>query len=143
MKKFEKRQNERFSLQIPSRLTVTGSVPDISPISLLADNISAGGIYYNISPVFPVDTEMSVDLILPIDELRTLDNKREHVKILGSVIRSDNKGLVVSFNVSTLELQNKLNDIWNERCKDPIYITDNEWADMMDDIRYEYFRRSH
>jgi hypothetical protein len=45
-----------------------------------------------------VGTEMQVDLVLPLDELKKIEGKRANIKLKGAVIRTGEKGMAIIFD---------------------------------------------
>ncbi|MDM8525034.1 LuxR C-terminal-related transcriptional regulator, partial [Desulfococcaceae bacterium HSG8] len=89
--KNRKRSMERFSLGLPSLISVEDENGEQDFLELRTENISAGGAYFKTGHTLPVGTK--VDLDLGLDK----DGKRILVKVSGTVIRTDNGGMAISF----------------------------------------------
>ena len=92
----DKRKKERFSLQLPALLTPVRE-KTCAPIELLTGDVCDGGAYFHIDQPLGVGTKVEVELIVSIEELKKLDGKLAHIKVSGSVIRKDSRGMAVSF----------------------------------------------
>ncbi len=94
----EKRNMERFSLYLPSVISVIREDENQDAIELNTCNVCAGGVFFKTRQKLPVGTEVKVDMILPLDELRELKGKRSLVKVSGEVIRVENDGMAIRFD---------------------------------------------
>jgi len=95
-----KRKMERFSLELPARILVVDEVKKEEPESLecLTCDISAGGAYFHTDQPLPVGTEMHIDLVLPLDELKKIEGKKASIKVKGAVVRIGEKGMAICFD---------------------------------------------
>ncbi|MDO9514872.1 MAG: PilZ domain-containing protein [Syntrophales bacterium] len=98
MPEFGKRKLERFSLELPARIFVDGEGEEADFLDAVTSDISAGGAFFHTDTPLPVGTEMYVDLILPLDELKKIEGKRANIKVKGSVIRTGARGMAISFD---------------------------------------------
>ena len=89
---------ERFSLELPARLSVATESGKQESLELLTSNICAGGAFFETEQPLVAGTEVKIDLVLPLDELKKLEGTRPHIKVSGAVIRTDEKGMAISFD---------------------------------------------
>ena len=97
MSELGKRKMERFSLGLPAKISVVGEKDEQVPLEAITSDISAGGAFFHTERPLPVGTEMQVDLILPLGELKKLKGKRASIKVKGAVIRITKDGMAISF----------------------------------------------
>lgn len=100
MPELGKRKMERFSLELPARISITGKAKVEEPESFecITSDISAGGAFFHTDKLLPVGTEMHVDLVLPLDELKKIKGKRARIKVKGAVVRMGEKGMAICFD---------------------------------------------
>jgi len=96
----ERRQLERFGLKIPASIVVRGTARKREKLNLLTSNICSGGAFFDTSLALPEGTEVKIDLILPLDRLRTLavEHPRARIELTGKVLRSGIAGMAVTFD---------------------------------------------
>ncbi len=97
-KKSEKRRMERFTLALPSVISVSGESGEEKVFDLQTSNICAGGVYFKTDQTLAEGTEVKIDLIIPLDELRDLKGKNTLIKVSGKVIRTDEEGMAIGFD---------------------------------------------
>ena len=95
---FEKRKMERFSLELPSSLSVVDARRNQEPIELLTENVCAGGAFLKTDTPLSVGTSVKMNLTLPFDNQKELGGKQSRIDISGSVIRTDDEGMAVCFD---------------------------------------------
>lgn len=91
-----KRSMERFELELPAKLTVCTDADEC--IDCSTTDICAGGAYFRVDQPFPVGTEVDINIILPLDELKRLEGKRALINVSGIVIRATDNGMAVYFD---------------------------------------------
>ena len=96
-KKLEKRRRERVPLSLPAKLSVVGESKERRTLHCSTSDICAGGAFFHTDLNMPVGTEMDVELVLPLDELKKLEGKNAKIKVSGSVTRTDEKGMAINF----------------------------------------------
>jgi hypothetical protein len=95
----ERRELERFILEVPARVEVKAEAKAKPPLDLRTSNICSGGAFFPTAEALPKGTDVSIDLDLPLDRLADLVScKQVHVKVNGTVIRSGAAGMAVSFD---------------------------------------------
>ena len=92
-----KRKMERFSLELPAKISVVGNRDEPTSLEATTSDVSAGGAFFHTDQPYPVGTEMRVDLVIPLDELKKLQGKRASIKLKGAVIRISEDGMAISF----------------------------------------------
>jgi c-di-GMP-binding flagellar brake protein YcgR len=97
----EKRKMERFDLELPATLKLFDrklKEDQAGSFNLQTVDISAGGALFYTDHAVPIGTEVKIDLILPLGELKKLEGRTAKINISGSVVRSDPSSIAVSFN---------------------------------------------
>ncbi len=94
---FEKRKMERFSLELPTSLSVVNARRNKEPIELFTRNVCAGGAFFKTERPLSVGTDLKIDLIVPLDRIKNLKGKRSRIDVSGSVIRTEDQGMAVCF----------------------------------------------
>lgn len=89
------RKMERFSLKLPATVTVPGS--GSSSFELHTDNICAGGTFLSTDEPLPVGTDVELDLILCLNELKKLEGNTVRINVSGEVVRMEEGGMAISF----------------------------------------------
>ncbi len=98
--KRERRRLGRFRLEIPAKIEVLNSELEKEGHDLKTSNISSGGAFFHTKEPLLEGTEVKIDLILPLDRLKKLKNdyKQAYIKVSGKVLRSESKGMAISFD---------------------------------------------
>ena len=95
----EKRKLERFDLKLPAKIeTVTTEGEEI--LDLMTSDISSGGAFFHTEQPLPEGTDVKIDLVLPIDKLKKLQDEyhQVYIKITGTVLRAEPRGMAIYFN---------------------------------------------
>lgn len=98
MPQLGKRKLERFPLKLPARIVVDCDGEEETCLDAITSDISAGGAFFHTDTPLPVGTQMQVDLILPLDELKKIEGKKARIEVKGSVIRTVEGGMAISFD---------------------------------------------
>lgn len=95
----ERRKLERFDLHIPARIELLITKRDRELIHLLTRNICSGGAYFHTTKPLLENTQVKIDLVLPLDKLKTLKDEWKHalIKVTGKVLRSGPEGMAICF----------------------------------------------
>lgn len=91
----EQRQMERFSLELPSQISL---VEGEEKIELETDNVCAGGAFFKTDQVLPEGTAVKLELVIPLDEMLILEGRRTLVRLTGKVIRTESGGMAIRFD---------------------------------------------
>jgi len=94
----ERRKMERFTLQLLARVSVRGEDQDQPAIEILTKNVSAGGAFIHTPGPLSVGTQLNIEVLLPIGEIKKVKGEMAFIKVSGSVIRTDEKGMAISFD---------------------------------------------
>lgn len=95
---FEKRKMERFSLELPTCITVNNSNRKQETFEFKISNVSADGAFIKTDEPLSVGTEVSISMILSLKRIKKIREKKSLINVSGSVIRRDEKGMAVCFN---------------------------------------------
>jgi len=92
----DRRKLERFSLEIPA-YTRIGNNDNYQSYKLITKNICSGGAFLYIDHMIPVGTEVDIDLVIPISQLKNIDAHNVLIQVNGSVIRNEIDGIAICF----------------------------------------------
>jgi len=98
MAEIEKRKMERFDLELKTYLSVANDRKKQKSFELLTSNICAGGAFFKINKPISVETDVNLEVVLPMDKLKDMKNKFSHIDVSGSVIRADQQGMAICFD---------------------------------------------
>ena len=98
--KKERRRLGRFRLEVPAKIEVINSPLERNRHDVKTSNISSGGAFFHTKQPLPEGTPVKIDLILPLERLKKLknDHKQAYIKVTGTVLRSETKGMAISFD---------------------------------------------
>ena len=108
MTRIEKRKMERFSLELPARLTWTGKDKKHESLEQLTSNICAGGAFFKTQKPLPIGTDVKINIILPLDKFKNAKLKRSYINVSGSVIRIGQQGMAICFDKKFLISPNRM-----------------------------------
>lgn len=94
----EKREMERFHLELPALLSMMDESGNQQALEFMISNICAGGAFFKTHEPLPLNTDVKMDLILPLDNAKKIEGKKSRVDISGSVIRINEFGMAVCFD---------------------------------------------
>ena len=92
-----RREFERFDLELPARVEVEPPGQRTEPFSLKTSNISAGGAFFPTAKPLSEGTKLQLNIILAIEKLKKLTGSQCHIKVKGTVVRSEEDGMVIRF----------------------------------------------
>jgi len=100
MEEKEKRRLERYELRVPAKVQVVTSDQDRETLDLFTSDICSGGAFFHTTEPLPEGTDVKIDLVLPLEEIKKLreDSSHAYIKITGTVLRSESSGMAVCFN---------------------------------------------
>jgi hypothetical protein len=100
MEQKEKRTLERFDLKIPAKIEIGNSDHEEEITDLMTKDICAGGAFFHTSQPLPTGTNVKIDLILPLERLKKLNNDwpQAYIKVTGTVLRSESSGMAINFD---------------------------------------------
>ena len=89
---------ERFDLELPALLSMLNESGKHQAAEFIISNICAGGAFFKTDRPLPINTDVKMDLILPLQSFTDTIGKRSHVDVSGTVIRTDDQGMAVCFD---------------------------------------------
>ncbi len=92
-----KRAMERFDLEIATHIEA-GAEDEGQSIDVVTKDVCSGGAFFQTGTPLPRGTEVKVDLVMPISELKKIEADSVSVTVSGEVIRSDGEGMAVCFD---------------------------------------------
>lgn len=108
----ERRDQERFSLNLQARISYRHSEEQIPQIQTESANISSAGIFVKTDHKFPISSKVKIDLyldledlkklkfILSMESLKQLTTRKLWVTTSGIVIRQEKNGVGVIFDTN-------------------------------------------
>ncbi len=91
----DRRHEERYDLEFPAQITVSGGD---EAHAFTTENLSTSGVLFNTSRPLPIGTDLKLQLVLPLDTLRSIKGKTLNINITGKVVRINAGGMAVKFN---------------------------------------------
>ena len=103
MLRAERRSLERFLLEMSARVrcvqSPSESDTDADEIDGLTRDISSGGAFITGGQPFPMGTEITIQLMLPLEKFKALKNvETVRINVSGKVIRTESGGFGVCFD---------------------------------------------
>jgi hypothetical protein len=98
----EKRNLERFDLNVPAQISTDESNHEHGYIELTTSNISAGGAFFETGDPLSQGVRVNITLSLPFESLKGLGVKAKNANICttGTVLRVNGSGMAISFDKS-------------------------------------------
>ena len=93
----ERRILERFDLRLRTRISKNEN-PNQEVIELVTRDISSAGLFLETDHSLPVGTEFEIEVLLPLVKKSGGNVATTSIKVNGSTIRSDDKGMAVCFD---------------------------------------------
>jgi len=75
----EKRKMERFDLNLPALLSIKAESGNTRAFEFMIRDICAGGAFFKTDTPFSVGTDVKMDLIIPLDKLKSGKNNRSRI----------------------------------------------------------------
>ena len=98
MIELNRRKLERFSLELPTYLSIVDRNKKSKFLKFKTSNICSGGAYFKTEKPLSVETDVKLDIILPLDKFNNVKGKISHIEVSGSVIRTDQQGMAICFD---------------------------------------------
>ena len=95
----ERRKLERFDLRVPAKIEVVGQDQEGETLNLMTKDICAGGAFFDTPYPLPKGTQVRIDLTLD-SGLKDEAGSLAHIKLGGSVLRSDATEMAICFDKS-------------------------------------------
>ena len=93
----ERRKYERFDLRLPGKIEmVTPGKPEV--LGAVTKDISAGGAFFHTEEPVPEGERVKLIMILSSEKLKELTQTECLIKVVGTVVRSDPKGMAIGFD---------------------------------------------
>lgn len=90
-----RRSLERFAMSIPSHVNPT--MPDRGEQNLSTTNISAGGVFFETTSVYPVGTVVTLNISLDFGGERS-GQPQPRFRVEGRVVRTEANGMAIAFD---------------------------------------------
>ena len=95
----ERREYERFALSLPSKIEVVGSGKQ-QVLDLLTSDVSAGGAFFYVREPIPQGAQVKLRMILASEALKEMTGAQGLIRVAGTVVRCNARGMAVSFNAN-------------------------------------------
>ena len=107
----ERRKLERFDLKISATIESMTSDQEKRLLNLLTSNICSGGAFFHTTQPLPEGSQVKIDLVLPLDNLKKLkdDCKQAYIMVTGRVLRSESEGMAILFDKNYLIRSGEVN----------------------------------
>ena len=107
----ERRKLERFDLKISATIESMTSDQEKRLLNLLTSNICSGGAFFHTTQPLPEGSQVKIDLVLPLDNLKKLkdDCKQAYIEVTGRVLRSESEGMAILFDKNYLIRSGEVN----------------------------------
>ena len=92
----ERRQLERFDMELPAEIIKNGG-DETEIIQLLTRDVSSGGAFLQTDAPLPVGTKVKMSLVLPLEQLRNIKSNKASIRVSGAVIRNTENGMAICF----------------------------------------------
>ena len=89
----EKRKMDRFVLELPARISVINESEKPWVFEAVSRNICAGGVFLQTDQPLTVGSVVEMNLILPLDNLPDMEDRRSRIEVAGTVVRSESEGM--------------------------------------------------
>jgi hypothetical protein len=96
----QKRKMERFPVQLPASIfpAVEEHEEHREAMNFLTRDACAGGVFIQTDKPLPLGTEVKIELVLPLIELKNFGEKGALLKVSGAVVRVTETGMAIGFN---------------------------------------------
>ncbi len=89
---------DRFSLELPAWISAVDNNGNPRSFEVVTRDICAAGAFLQTDQPLPVGTDIEMNLVLPLDHLPKIENKRSRIDVSGAVIRTESEGMAVCFD---------------------------------------------
>ena len=94
----EKRQVERFDLNLEAFVLVAGESSKKKPFRLMTRDVSMNGAYLLTPEPLPIGTKVKVDVILSLGGIAPSETQKALIQASGAVLRTDHEGMAIRFD---------------------------------------------
>ena len=93
----ERRKYERFALSLPTEVVVLTS-GEQQVYELSTSDVSAGGAFFCVQQPVRQGTQVKLRMILASDRLKVLTGAQGLIKVAGTVVRCNKRGIAIAFD---------------------------------------------
>ena len=94
----ERRNMERFDLELSALLSINDESGNPRAFEVTTRNICSGGAFFKTDNPFSVGTDVKMDLILPLEKFKSQKVNGSRIDVSGVVIRTEKQGMAVCFD---------------------------------------------
>ena len=94
----ERRKFERFALALHASVETVVSGRKRDSFDFLTSDVSGGGAFFKSEEPIPAGTRVRHEIIVSSDSLKDLTGAQGYLRVEGTVVRSDSKGMAVRFD---------------------------------------------
>ena len=98
MTEFDRRKIERFSLELPTYLSIVDRNKKTKSLELITSNLCAGGVFFKTNKPLAVGTDVKLAVILLLAKFKNVKDKISYIDVSGSVTRTDHQGMAICFD---------------------------------------------
>ena len=98
MAELDRRQVERFSLEVPALISRMDESVTQKPFEVVTQNISSGGAFFLTDEPISTMTHLEMDLIISPNKNNKFNDQKTYIHLSGSVVRKEAHGLAVCFD---------------------------------------------
>lgn len=111
----EKRQFERFEIQVPARIEIPAHNGQCAGFDLETHNLSAGGALIKFVAPLPEGSVVKIDIVLSFEELKTAADPSGSLILstTGHVVRSGLEGIAIRFD-ENYEFKTRLDSLYQK-----------------------------
>ena len=85
-------------MELPVTITPTIKDRKEQVFESTTQDISSGGAFIKTTQPLAVDSEVEMDIVLPLEKLRKMKGKKVRIKVSGLVVRSGDTGMSICFD---------------------------------------------
>ena len=89
---------DRFTLELPALISMINESGKTRAFEVMTKNICAGGAFLLTDKPLSVGTDLKMNLILSLDNLKKMGGRSSRIDVSGSVVRTELKGMAVCFD---------------------------------------------
>ena len=107
----EKSTSERASLQLPHKFSAISGREEQGGYEFTIGNDCTGYAFIDAPQPLPEDTQVKIDLVMPLDKLKLLKGKSIRVRIPGEMVRNDKDRSTINFDGNSQVLSAELTGV--------------------------------
>jgi hypothetical protein len=93
----EKRKFERFDLELRAKVEVLAPNQGKEVLFLMTKNICEGGAFFPTPQPLSEETDVEAHLVLPLNRFKKIPKNSAHLRVKGTVLRSEPGGMAIRF----------------------------------------------